>query len=462
VRAPRLVPLAISLLTTLCFASRSNAQLANGGGPGTYGPGIGGDALANTTVGGSVGGLRHFIRFRAEQSSPLVAVRFPFLSADLPGYGGGTGGRWKLELFADDGTADNFPSGPALASQPVEESIVSSNGRLVSFTTPYTTTRGALYHLVFDNIDLDPTNNFFSLNHWTRLSFDEDGPLNERFAESDWKNGYFQFGAWHAVESMCPIADIEYQNGAHQGMSYGEASYLCPEAEQDCTNEQLVGEINGSTKMARERFTVSCVDRVVLGVGVRLLRVEGTSSPLVVSLRNGADEEIDSVTIPAWKITVGPAPSFEQPITSDDFGHGARWVSARFDEPHTLLEGGTYSLRLSSTGGTYWAWVMRSLQWYGYTPQTAFEDGWSEYTVDGSTWLSLGRVEFENDLQFYFITPCAADLNGDQVVDGSDLASILGAWGAVCECLCPADVDRDGFINGSDLAEMLGAWGTCP
>lgn len=47
----------------------------------------------------------------------------------------------------------------------------------------------------------------------------------------------------------------------------------------------------------------------------------------------------------------------------------------------------------------------------------------------------------------------AADLNSDGVVDGADLAIILGAWGT-----SDADLDGDGTTNGADLALVLGSW----
>lgn len=53
--------------------------------------------------------------------------------------------------------------------------------------------------------------------------------------------------------------------------------------------------------------------------------------------------------------------------------------------------------------------------------------------------------------------PCDADLNGDGLVDGTDLAVILNAWGTP-----DADIDTDGNTGGSDLAIILNAWGECP
>ena len=58
-------------------------------------------------------------------------------------------------------------------------------------------------------------------------------------------------------------------------------------------------------------------------------------------------------------------------------------------------------------------------------------------------------------------TPCLADLNGDRVVNGADLSTLLGAWGP-CSGSCPADITGDGTVGGADLAALLGAWGPCP
>lgn len=55
--------------------------------------------------------------------------------------------------------------------------------------------------------------------------------------------------------------------------------------------------------------------------------------------------------------------------------------------------------------------------------------------------------------------PCATDFDANGVVDGSDLAVILGFWGACAGC--PADLNDDGIVDGVDLALVLGQWGAC-
>lgn len=55
------------------------------------------------------------------------------------------------------------------------------------------------------------------------------------------------------------------------------------------------------------------------------------------------------------------------------------------------------------------------------------------------------------------------DLNGDALVDTSDLIVLLAAWGACGNCNnCPADFDMDCQVSSNDLITLLGAWGSCP
>jgi len=48
------------------------------------------------------------------------------------------------------------------------------------------------------------------------------------------------------------------------------------------------------------------------------------------------------------------------------------------------------------------------------------------------------------------------DFNGDGVVDGSDLGTLLGEWGPCPGCA--ADLDGNGEVDGSDLGVLLGNW----
>jgi formylglycine-generating enzyme required for sulfatase activity len=56
--------------------------------------------------------------------------------------------------------------------------------------------------------------------------------------------------------------------------------------------------------------------------------------------------------------------------------------------------------------------------------------------------------------------PCAADIDGDGLVAGADLAGLLGSWGPCSGCT--ADIVVDQFVDGVDLAFLLSRWGvTC-
>jgi hypothetical protein len=58
--------------------------------------------------------------------------------------------------------------------------------------------------------------------------------------------------------------------------------------------------------------------------------------------------------------------------------------------------------------------------------------------------------------------PCAGDVTGNGVVDGVDLAAMLGAWGTAGQGEFETDVNSDGLVDGADLAILLGGWGRCP
>ena len=58
---------------------------------------------------------------------------------------------------------------------------------------------------------------------------------------------------------------------------------------------------------------------------------------------------------------------------------------------------------------------------------------------------------------------CTGDFDGNEVVEGVDLAYFLGHWG---DCAlyedCPWDLNGDLIVDGEDLAIILTAWGPCP
>lgn len=77
--------------------------------------------------------------------------------------------------------------------------------------------------------------------------------------------------------------------------------------------------------------------------------------------------------------------------------------------------------------------------------------------------MFFGFTDFDLRLDNISITRTVgppADLDGDGLVNGADLAALLAAWGP-CPPKggCPADLDGDGSVDGADLAALLSAWG---
>jgi hypothetical protein len=78
--------------------------------------------------------------------------------------------------------------------------------------------------------------------------------------------------------------------------------------------------------------------------------------------------------------------------------------------------------------------------------------------VDGDGVADLLATNVNDDtVSILFNRSCGlgpvADLNGDGLVDGGDLGTLLGAWGTAA-----ADITGDGTTDGADLALLLGAW----
>jgi hypothetical protein len=62
------------------------------------------------------------------------------------------------------------------------------------------------------------------------------------------------------------------------------------------------------------------------------------------------------------------------------------------------------------------------------------------------------------------VPACPSDINGDAVVNVTDLLAVIGAWGTcpTPPSVCAADVNADGSVNVTDLLAVIGAWGACP
>ena len=98
--------------------------------------------------------------------------------------------------------------------------------------------------------------------------------------------------------------------------------------------------------------------------------------------------------------------------------------------------------------------------WTTYTrqnsplPHNQVEDVF--FDQDGHLWVSPISEGVAQILVGGALNP--ADLNGDGVVNGADLAALLAQWNGAGE----ADLNGDGVVDGTDLAQLLSLWGASP
>ncbi len=84
-------------------------------------------------------------------------------------------------------------------------------------------------------------------------------------------------------------------------------------------------------------------------------------------------------------------------------------------------------------------------------PQQGWVDSYSGADPNQPWWFHRVVIEFPPEAP----TP---DLNNDGLVNGQDLALVLGFWGVCQSPFCVGDADHDGVVDGNDLAIVLGAW----
>tara|TARA_Y100000294_G_C8504363_1_gene316128 strand:- start:249 stop:983 length:735 start_codon:yes stop_codon:yes gene_type:complete len=76
----------------------------------------------------------------------------------------------------------------------------------------------------------------------------------------------------------------------------------------------------------------------------------------------------------------------------------------------------------------------------------------------GNVEVDIDRIYLDGAIDLTSISnPCPADINGDSVVDVTDILTTIGNWGGSGE----GDVDGSGIVDVSDLLAIVGAWGPC-
>ena len=321
------------------------------------------DGLANIEI-GKAQGREVSYRFRVRKTGTFTQARFFFIFRAV-GYYQGNGGQIKIELKADDGSAQHLPGGAALSSVLITDPMAETF-RMVTFSSAVTLQGGKLYHFVFTNPASDPVNNWTSIDDLYHTSGTPD--MQPTVSDTDlavvWKYGSSY--SWEVAYQHTPIFEVYFQDGHIEGQGYIDTRVGDPLS------------IGGSNKV-RATFTVSGANATVSEANVRLRRL-GSSGALTMALtRNGT--VIDQVTVNASEV-----------------GTSYGWVQGQFPSSHVLTAGMTYSLELSSASGSYATYVLQQGTNYGFETPSMFLDGHAEYSSGGSWSDFQGRTDFDYQL----------------------------------------------------------------
>ena len=101
------------------------------------------------------------------------------------------------------------------------------------------------------------------------------------------------------------------------------------------------------------------------------------------------------------------------------------------------------------TGNPNFDTTAAHIAWVRITPFDSPRDQWVDETVPNLAWAD--PVDYPTGIE---IEP--ADLNGDGVVGGADLAILLARWNTSDP---QGDLDGSGLVDGADLTRLLAAWG---
>ena len=389
-----------------------------------YGAPWGSDSLHNLDVGGAEEQSISF-RFRAAKTNRLKSIRLFWTENRFrPGYAKGDGGRIKVLVLADSGTAKHEPSGTALASLTFDPGLVNGidpqgvNGifRLLQFPAPAKLEEGKLYHLTFTNLDGRPSDNYVGLD----LNIVYDGESQPATQEVDfgvmvntmslgWRDASRDF-AQQKPNTLSPIVSLDYADGTSQGSGYMEVWWQQP---------RQIGEDHA----VRESILPSHAVNGVQSVSLRVRQLSDSGS-LTVGLEAEDGTQIAKANVPA------------SPTGKDR----NEWLTAWFDAPVNLLAGQRYYLMLTSKNGKYEAYCIRDGQSFGFGRGSVFADGHAEFNrADGSGWQGWdgwssagGSDQINGDLQFYFSTqpnftqtPTPATAGIEVTDDLSDTTKIL-------------------------------------
>jgi hypothetical protein len=340
------------------------------------------------------------IRFRAEKTAAVSAA-----SIVAVGGAGFALGNAVLEarILRDDNSTDHLPvdsqrtgattSGTQVIFTGVCAHIGAASDRVaVSGTSGVKTftwssgkpviTKNLIYHLEIRNCNLDPGNNWCSVDTLAYapgigLSVSGNDQVQPGVTNADLGLVRRNSNSTWSARSQTPIFAIWYDGEDHQGQGYSNAP------------ETPMQPINGPLSRVREKFVPNANLRVNT-VGYRVGKWQG-SQPVQMRLIRESDSAV---------LVSGAAHPSYFPLISNqaDSRLEHRWVSNTFVSSFSLAANVTASLELQTTANSeYRAYTLAGVT--AFPASSKFWQGRAEWTNDGTAWNVLGSTE--NDLQFY-------------------------------------------------------------
>ena len=263
--------------------------------------------------------------------------------------------------------------------------------------------KGAIYHIVFENIDPDPMTNWVSVDGLFHP--DGIGRLLNHLPPPDGLTALSRAGTakWDESSKTLPIVSImldgDKQHLAAKGSEFG-LGYIGGWGSGNS--------IPAVTKIVAARQTfVTDRRRSISEVNVHLGHITGTGD-VAIELRDDRGHVLRSVNVSSDRfpsLNACPWRSYYGSTPDPDASCGI-WVRRVLNPPLIVDAGTRYSLVVRGNGSAKFAMhlVEKGLS-YGFGNATVFSSGSSDMSLDGGAtwqpWVIWGNNRNDADLQFY-------------------------------------------------------------
>lgn len=356
-------------------------------------------SLANYPIGQNKD-WRVSIRFKSDYSGSLA--RFKLYWKYAPGYSAGDGGDIKITLRTDDGTSSHNPSSTILATTifyPNIQSGVDVRFKELSFPVAPLIEKDKTYHLHFENLHPDKSNNWISINNVYNHGRSE-STLQPTEDPTEWGllNRLGATGAWKLSPGFCPILALGIsRTGVTTPDVYQGNGYM------EFWGASSNGVRVGGTSLLRQGFN-STTSMTVGGISVNAGKYTGTGA-LQVELLSSTGTVLGSGTI--------SADSFPNATSSTNCPGGVTgdkchvWGYAQFSTAPSVIEGQSYYIRITAPSGSQYRFNFPrdgSIK-YGWPAGTVVSGRIEKSTNAGGTWTGITYYGITNrsdaDLEFF-------------------------------------------------------------